>query len=142
MEGGTGAGGGKLGNVNFHVKSSDYFRTNIELPFLKYFLKGDGQPALPKAYVFETGTDQWRRYDAWPPPKAREKSLYFHSGGRLSFDRAANEAAEYDEYVSDPAKPVPYIPGIAIGMTREHMTDDQRFAAARPDVVVYQTEVL
>jgi putative CocE/NonD family hydrolase len=134
--------GDRLGNVNFHVKSSDFFRTNIELPFLKHFLKDEPQGELPKAYVFETGTDQWRRYDSWPPKNAREKTLYFHGNGRLTFDPPSGEAVEFDEYLSDPAKPVPYIPGIAIGMTREHMTDDQRFAASRPDVVVYQTELL
>src|SRR5207249_7412160 len=97
---------------------------------------------LPEAYVFETGTDQWRRYDSWPPTNSQEKALYFHAGGRLSFDPPENEASPFDEYISDPAKPVPYIPKIAIGMTREHMVDDQRFAASRPDVLVYQTEVL
>jgi putative CocE/NonD family hydrolase len=141
--GGWGRGDGdKLGNVSFFAKTSEFYRENIELPFLKHFLKDDPKFNLPKAYVFETGTAQWRKYDAWPPKNAQAKTLYFHPGGKLSFDPPAGEGAAYDEYVSDPAKPVPYIPNIAIGMTREHMLDDQRFASSRPDVLVYQTGVL
>ena len=105
-------------------------------------MKDEGKFDLPKAYVFETGTDQWRRYDAWPPKGAREKSLYFHAGGKLSFEPPTDKDEGFDEYLSDPAKPVPFIPNIAIAMTREHMLDDQRFASSRPDVLVYQTDVL
>lgn len=71
------------------------------------------------------GVSQWRRYTEWPPAQAQSKTLHFHPGGLLSFDAAPPAAAEFDEYISDPAKPVPYIPNIAISMTREHMTDDQ-----------------
>ena len=138
--------GDRLGNVNFFAKTAQFYRQNIELPFLKHFLKNDAKFDLPKAYVFETGTNQWRRYDAWPPKNVAERPLYFCAGGKLSFDapmvQSTGGDAEFDEYVSDPAKPVPYTPTIAIGMTREHMTDDQRFAATRPDVLVYQTDVL
>ena len=92
--------------------------------------------------MFETGTNQWRKYDSWPPAAAKPRSLYFHANGRLSFDPPADGAEGYDEYVSDPAKPVPYIDKIGIGMDKEYMTADQRFAARRPDVLVYQTDVL
>jgi putative CocE/NonD family hydrolase len=134
--------GDKIGHVNFYSKTSEFYRENIELPFLKHFLKDDPKLDLPEAYVFETGTAQWRRYDSWPPKNAREKALYFHDGGRLSFESPGDAASAFDEYISDPAKPVPYIPNIAIGMTREHMLDDQRFVASRPDVLVYQTGIL
>ncbi len=134
--------GDKLGHVNFYSKTSEFYRENIELPFLKHFLKDDPKLDLPEAYVFETGTARWRRYDVWPPKNAREKALYFHGGGRLSFEPPGDAAGAFDEYISDPAKPVPFIPNIAIGMTREHMLDDQRFASSRPDVLVYQTDVL
>jgi putative CocE/NonD family hydrolase len=134
--------GDHLGNVNFGAKTAEFYRDKIELPFLKHFLKDDPKFDLPKAMVFETGTNQWRRYDAWPPKNSRERSLYLHAGGRLSFDPPAAGEAEFDEYVSDPAKPVPYIPNIAINMTREHMLDDQRFAASRPDVLTYQSDAL
>jgi len=134
--------GDHLGNVNFFSKTSEFYRQNIELPFLRRFLKGDTKFDMPKAYVFETGTDQWRRYGSWPPKGARQRALYLRAGGKLSFDAPSGEDAALDEYVSDPAKPVPYVPNIAIGMTREHMLDDQRFAASRPDVLVYQTDLL
>jgi len=137
-----GGAGDHLGNVWFNLKTAEFYRENIELPFLKHFLMGATNFNLPKAFVFETGTDQWRRYDSWPPKNAREKSIYFHAGGKLSFNPPRDEASAFDEYVSDPAKPVPAVPYIAIGMTREHMLDDQRFAATRPDVLVYQTDVL
>jgi len=132
-----------LGNVQFHQKTAVFYRQQIELPFLNHFLKGAADPKLPEAYVFETGTNQWRRHEAWPPKQVTAKTLYFHPGGRLSFDPVASPGAEgWDEYVSDPAKPVPFIPNVAIGMTREHMLDDQRFAASRTDVLVYATEPL
>jgi putative CocE/NonD family hydrolase len=128
--------------VNFAAKTGEFYRQHIELPFLKQFLKDDHNVDLPEAYMFETGTNQWRRYDAWPPKAAREKSLYFHPQGKLSFDAPKEAAGAFDEYVSDPAKPVPYIPNIAVGMSQQHMVDDQRFASSRPDVLVYQTDVL
>jgi hypothetical protein len=134
--------GDHLGSVDFYAKTSEFYRQNIELPFLNHFLKGATNYQLPKAYVFETGTAQWRRYDSWPPAKARPQSLYFQAGGKLSFQPPGQETNEFDEYVSDPAKPVPYIAKTAIGMTREHMIDDQRFAASRPDVLVYEGGVL
>jgi uncharacterized protein len=137
------ADGEKLGHVSFHQKSAAYYRDAIELPFLKHFLKGEQDPQLAEAMVFETGTNQWRRFDQWPPKAATAKTLYFHPGGRLSFEPMAEMPSEpFDEYVSDPTKPVPFIPNVAIGMTNEHMVDDQRFASTRPDVLVYVTEPL
>jgi putative CocE/NonD family hydrolase len=98
---------------------------------------------LPEATVFETGSNQWRRYDSWPPKNGEPREIYLSANGGLSFTAPQGAAAAaFDEYVSDPAHPVPFINNIAIGMTREYMTDDQRFAATRPDVLVYQTGVL
>jgi len=132
-----------LGHVAFHQKSAAFYRNSIELPFLKHFLKGEKDPELPEAYAFETGTNQWRKFDNWPPKNTTAKTLYFHPRGKLSFEPVADTGKEdFDEYVSDPAKPVPFIPNIAIGMTNEHMVDDQRFAGSRPDVLVYATEPL
>jgi uncharacterized protein len=134
--------GDRLGNISFFAKTSEFYRKKIELPFLNHYLKDDRKFDLPKAFVFETGTAQWRRYDSWPPKNARPRTLYFHAGGRLSFEPLDEKDNGFDEYVSDPAKPVSFIPNIAISMTREHMLDDQRFAASRPDVLVYQTDAL
>jgi uncharacterized protein len=139
--------GDRLGNVRFDSRTAAYYRKNIELPFFKHFLKGADDPKLPEAFVFETGTNQWRKYDQWPPKNVEAKTLYFHAGGKLSFDPpkegpATKDTDNFDEYISDPNKPVPFIPNIAIGMTDEHMTDDQRFASSRTDVLTYVTEPL
>lgn len=132
--------GDHLGDVQFNAKTGEFFRAKIQFAFFEFYLKGKGA-ALPKAYVFETGTNVWRKYDAWPPAQAAAKTLYLHAGGKLSFDPpAANEGS--DEYVSDPAHPVPFINYVATAVPQRYMTDDQRFAAHRPDVLVYQTEPL
>ncbi|MBM3739423.1 MAG: CocE/NonD family hydrolase [Acidobacteria bacterium] len=139
--GGNSNAGESLGNVHFNSKTSDYYREKIELPFFEHYLKGKGDLDLPAASMFETGRNQWRKHDAWPPRLARDRTLYFRAEGKLAWDPPAEDAA-FDEYVSDPAKPVPTVDYTAIGMTREYMTDDQRFATSRPDVLTYQTEAL
>jgi uncharacterized protein len=136
----NGGDGASLGPVRFNAKTAEFFREKVELPFFNFHLKGKGEFKAPKAWVFETGTNTWRRYDAWPPREARQKALYLHAGGRLASDAPAKkEETAYDEYVSDPAKPVPFLDKIAIGMAPEYMVADQRFAARRTDVLVYQT---
>jgi uncharacterized protein len=130
-----------LGSVNFGTKTSLAFREQVELPFFNCLLKDKCDQKLPEAMVFETGSNKWRKYDSWPPKNVESREIYLNSNGRLSFTQP-DGADAFDEYVSDPAHPVPYINGIAIGMTREYMVEDQRFAATRPDVLVYQTDVL
>ena len=139
--GGRSNPGESLGHVRFDAKTADYYRESIEFPFFEHHLKGTPDPKLPEAFVFQTGLNQWKRLDAWPPKSAKPHSLYLQEDGKLSA-RTAGETEGFDEYVSDPAKPVPSNDTIAIGMTREYMVDDQRFAARRPDVLVYQTEPL
>ena len=134
--------GDKLGFVNFGAKTAEFYRDSIEFPFFMHWLKDKEDPKLPEAFVFETGTNQWRRESAWPPKDAAPKTLYFHAGGKLSFSRPAEGSGVFDEYISDPNKPVPYINGQAPGMTREHMVEDQRFASTRPDVLTYESEEL
>jgi putative CocE/NonD family hydrolase len=139
----AGTDGDKLGDVRFDAKTAEFYRENIELAFFNYFLKDKGKLDLPKAYVFETGANQWRKLDAWPPKRTVSKSLYLHASGKLSLDPpTTDDTNAYDEYVSDPAKPVPYIPGFSWGMATRYMADDQRFASRRPDVLVYQTAPL
>src|SRR5580704_12848419 len=123
--------GDHLGDVQFAAKTSDFFRANIQLPFFEYYLKGKSA-AIPKAYVFETGTNVWHKYDAWPPPQAKSRSLYLHAGGKLSFE-PPSEKEGFDEYVSDPAHPVPFVDYISASVPQRYMVDDQRFAARRPD---------
>ncbi len=135
--------GSALGSVRFDSDTAVFYREQIEFPFFKHFLKGDEDLNLPEAYVFETGKNQWQRKDAWPPKEVKSKNLYFRANGKLSWNPPADDtAALFDQYISDPAKPVPYINGFATNMTREYMVEDQRFASRRTDVLVYETEVL
>jgi uncharacterized protein len=132
--------GDHLGDAQFAAKTAEFFRANIQFPFFEYYLKGKGS-ALPAAYVFETGTNVWRKYDRWPPAHAERTMLYFHSSGKLSFDPPREEEAP-DEYVSDPAHPVPFVEYTVQGVPQRYMVDDQRWAARRPDVLVYETDPL
>lgn len=134
--------GNHLGRVEFNSNTGEYYRKNILFPFFEQHLKGVGDAKLPKAYVFETGTNVWRKYDAWPPKEAEKKTLYLHAGGELSFDPPESAGESFDEYVSDPAKPVPFVNYVADEVPQEYMDSDQRFANSRTDVLVYQTPVL
>jgi putative CocE/NonD family hydrolase len=133
--------GEHLGRADFASNTAEYYRKNIVFPFFEQYLKGNGDAKLPKVYVFETGTNVWRQYSAWPPKNAGPRTLYFHANGGLSFD-APTESTSFDEYVSDPAKPVPFVNYAALNVPQEYMVSDQRFADSRTDVVVYQTPVL
>jgi putative CocE/NonD family hydrolase len=133
--------GNSLGRVNFAAKTSEYYDKNILLPFFEQYLKGAVDAKLPEAYVFETGTNVWRQYSAWPPKNVQAKTLYFRANGELSFDPPSGSEA-FDEYVSDPAKPVPFVAYTAIDVPQEYMLSDQRFADSRTDVLTYQTPAL
>ncbi|HEV2400780.1 MAG TPA: CocE/NonD family hydrolase [Candidatus Sulfotelmatobacter sp.] len=134
--------GEHLGRANFASNTGDFYRKNILFPFFEQYLKGNGDAKLPKAYVFETGTNVWRRYSAWPPKEAQSRMLFLRANGTLSFDAPTKEASEFDEYVSDPAKPVPFVNYAAQNVPQEYMVSDQRFADSRTDVLVYSTPVL
>jgi uncharacterized protein len=136
--------GQTLGDLDFADKTGEYFREKIELAFFVQNLKDNDEkkPAekFPKAWLFETGTNGWHRFDAWPPSKAARRDLYLSAGGKLGF--SPDGAPGFDEYVSDPDKPVPVLSGIGRGMPADYMTYDQRFASRRPDVLTYQTQPL
>jgi putative CocE/NonD family hydrolase len=134
--------GDALGKVTFGQPTSKFFEEQIELPFFRFLLKGGDDPKLPEAYVFETGRNAWHALDHWPPREARPLALYLSGAGRLSREPSSETTEAFDEYVSDPVKPVPFVEDVGIGMEREYMVADQRFAARRPDVLVYQTEPL
>jgi putative CocE/NonD family hydrolase len=133
--------GDRLGDVSFNSKTAVFYRAKIEFPFFEHYLKGRESAALPKAYVFETGSNVWKTYEAWPPKQAAAKMLYFREGGRLSFD-APVEKSGVDEYVSDPAHPVPFVEYTTATVPQRYMDDDQRFASRRSDVLVYESEPL
>lgn len=137
----AGDAGEKLGNVAFNAKTAEFYRANIEFPFFEHWLKDKDDPKLPRAYVFATGVNEWRKHDTWPPAEGADRTLYLRAGGKL-LEQAPADRNTFDEYISDPAKPVPFIDYFSPLMTREYMTDDQRFASTRPDVAVYQTEPL
>jgi uncharacterized protein len=139
----TRSSGDTFGNLRFGSDTSVFYRKEIEFPFFMHFLKGTGDLNLPEAYVFMTGSNEWQKKDQWPPQDTKPRNLYLCANEKLSWHPDPESAdLQFDEYVSDPAKPVPYTTEISTGMTREHMADDQRFASRRPDVLSYATEAL
>lgn len=133
--------GASLGAVNFNSSTGEFYRKNIILPFFEHYLKGKGEAKLPEAYVFETGTNVWKQFESWPPRQATTATLYLQANGKLGFTASTTTSA-YDEYVSDPNRPVPFVGYTTIDMPQEYMVADQRFASRRPDVLVYQTDPL
>jgi uncharacterized protein len=137
--------GDALGELRFGSRSSETFRDSIELPFFNFHLKDRGPLGLAHATMFETGSNRWRTFDAWPPRQATPRMLYLRAGGKLGFDApgAADQAdGGFAEYVSDPAKPVPFLSGLGTDMEPDYMARDQRFFASRPDVMVYVSDPL
>jgi putative CocE/NonD family hydrolase len=126
-----------LGEINFRQNTSMYYRDSIEFPFFNYYLTGKGSYKPTEAIMFETGTNVWKKYDQWPPKNSTKQTYYLSSGKLLSEPSSSSEI-----FVSDPKKPVPYMVNCETGMTKEYMVADQRFAATRPDVLVFQTSTL
>lgn len=131
-----------LGVIKFGSNLSDFFADSLELPFFEHHLRGKEKPEIAEATVFETGSNRWRRFESWPPRKAAGKSLYLQENGGLSFEPPSKTDTDFDEYVSDPRKPVPYTNEITHWYDAAYMLEDQRFASRRPDVLVYQTPPL
>jgi hypothetical protein len=135
--------GSRVGNIDFGQPAGEYYRDSIEFPFFMRHLKQKTDvPPLAEAIVFETGTNRWRHFDAWPPKGLAKRTLYLRESGQLTPEKPSTPTDAYDEYLSDPARPVPYVGHVQMGMQGDYMTEDQRFAATRPDVLVYQTPVL
>ena len=132
--------GSHLGDVQFGSNTSEYFRQQIQFPFFEHYLKGKGE-APSKAVVFETGTNVWRHFDQWPPKQATPKMLYFHAGGKLSFE-PPTEIQSRDDYESDPNHPVPFVGYTTNTVPQRYMVDDQRFASTRTDVLTYVSDLL
>lgn len=133
--------GDKVGDANFGYKTSLSYQP-IEFAFFKHHLKGADKPNLPEAWMFETGANRWRNFDAWPPKETQQKSLYFKADGALSFVASTQAEDVFDEYISDPARPVPYTTEISNRWSNQYVAADQRFASRRPDVLTYQTGIL
>ncbi|WBX71806.1 CocE/NonD family hydrolase [Tenacibaculum retecalamus] len=132
----------KVGNYYFGDSISLKFQKEVETKFFNHFLKGDGSKnsGLPEAYVFDSGKKEWKSYDVWPPKEAKKQSFFLSSNQELTASKKDNSKVDF---ISDIKRPVPYSEDIKTVFTpRKYMTDDQRFAARRPDVLVYETEVL
>jgi hypothetical protein len=134
--------GRSLGNIAFGSRTSEWYQNQVEVPFFNHFLKGKGDlSSLPEATVFMTGSNEWKSYERWPPAGKTDMPFYLGPQGTLGRERPAANAG-FTSYTSDPARPVPYTEDVHTGRTREYMTDDQRFASRRPDVLTFSTPVL
>jgi putative CocE/NonD family hydrolase len=137
-----------LGNICFGSATSVYYQQHFEVPFFNYYLKGKGNiDSIKECNVFSTGDNTWNTYPKWAdttlagPQHIKNTPLYLEASGKLTYQHPQGFGS-FDYYLSDPGKPIPYTQDIHFARTREYMTDDQRFAARRPDVLVYQTDTL
>ncbi|HEX9930114.1 MAG TPA: CocE/NonD family hydrolase [Pyrinomonadaceae bacterium] len=136
------ADGDWLGTAYFTQKTGEYYRQNIEVPFFNHFLKDKGDISkIKEVNLFDTGSHEWRSFEQYEPTAGTDTALYLTANGGLSFQMQTAQNG-FDEYVSDPANPVPYTQKITLNYPRDFMTEDQRFVSTRPDVLVYQTEPL
>ena len=129
-----------LGNIYWGLDANRKFM-DLEKHFFDFYLRGEGKSDIAEATIFVTGSNEWRNFETWPPPNVVEKELYLQPEGSVTFSEPVVKES-FDEYISDPAKPVPYSAAVSNYRTAEYMTDDQRFASRRPDVMVYKTDIL
>jgi putative CocE/NonD family hydrolase len=137
--------GDSFADFKFGENTSDYYNKNILLPFFNYYLNGIGENTTPEAITFRTGTNIWEKYDQWPPANIKATELFFAKDNKLTWDNPTEKKNLYDEYLSDPNKPVPYTSKFHDSQQmywRTYMDDDQRFASSRPDVLAFETEPL
>ncbi len=136
------ADGTHHGNITFGSNTSEYYQQNFEIPFFNFFLKGKGDISqIAEANIFITGANEWESFTQWPPQNKVGKELYFQESGKLTSTKPETKNS-FSEYVSDPAKPVPYEEKVHFNRTRTYMSNDQRFASRRTDVLSFQTDTL
>lgn len=133
------AGGTSLGEAHFGFDTSKWFQEEIQLPFFKQYLKGGKDAKIATATMFETGSNRWRKFEQWPPKTSHKTTWYLNKNESFSVNQVNTGASEY---ISDPNKPVPHSAKVSRGWDRPYMVEDQRFAARRPDVLVFETDVL
>lgn len=132
-----------VGEIYFGKNISEFYKKNIEYPFFMTHLKDADMEPLPEAYMFDTGTKSWSTFDDWPPKRVQKKSWYIHGDGSLNDQQPKDSGNKFTEYESDLENPVPYKEeSDLVFIPQDYMTDDQRFAARRPDVITFETEVL
>ena len=141
--------GSHLGNVQFGSRTNEWYQQKMEIPFFNYHLKGKGSvAAVAEANIFFTGENTWKQLPVWPPAQSKATAMYLAAGGKLSWQKpgaagsTTGASKKFTSYVSNPAKPVPYTEDVHARRTREYITDDQRFAARRPDVLIFETDTL
>lgn len=138
----SGSDGTHLGNVQFDSNTSFWYQNNIEIPFFNYYLKGKGDISqIAEATIFFSGANEWKHLSQWPPDDKEDQPIYLQADGKLSWSKPVGKN-DFSEYVSDPAHPVPYTEDVHFDRTREYMTDDQRFASRRTDVLTFETDSL
>ncbi|MFA6127257.1 MAG: CocE/NonD family hydrolase [Bacteroidales bacterium] len=136
--------GSRLGEISVNSSlASEFYQANVELPFFEYYLKGKGKFELPEALVYDTGLCKWDSLSSWPPLNISTKSYFPGPGNSLTeVTKATGNNKGFDEFTSDPAKPVPHSNKIINSWDTDFMVSDQRFASCRPDVLYYETEPL
>ncbi|MEO8233315.1 MAG: CocE/NonD family hydrolase [Ignavibacteriota bacterium] len=138
------AKGDSLGDFSFGANTADYYRTQILLPFFKYYLKGEGDLKLNDSYVFDTGENEWSNYPTWPPKNVSDVKYYFQQDEKLN-QQNSNAENSFSEYISDPFNPVPYTAKFEDSKSfynRVHLIEDQRYVSTRPDVLTFESDVL
>jgi uncharacterized protein len=134
--------GTRLGNIHFGSNTAFWYQNNVEIPFFNYFLKGKGDISkISEATIFFSGANEWKQLPRWPPAASQPSPIFLTENGKLSWNKPAGKTS-FNEYVSDPAHPVPYTEDVHYSRTRDYMDDDQRFASRRTDVLTYQTDPL
>lgn len=139
----AGPDGSRLGNIQFGENTNEWYQKNVEIPFFDYYLRGKGSvDDISKASIFFSGENAWRKFSQWPSAQVKLTSVYLEENSKLSFSPVQKKKPTFDSYISDPSKPVPYTEKVHSRRTREYMTDDQRFASRRTDVLIYETDTL
>ncbi|MFT7034349.1 MAG: putative CocE/NonD family hydrolase [Cyclobacteriaceae bacterium] len=134
--------GASMGDVHFGANTSDFYTNEIIYPFFTEYLKEDGEVEIAEATVFQTGTNEWKKFDSWPPENMKIKNLYFNKSQVLAYTPPRSNEFGMDSFTSDPENPVPFTESEDIGMPKRYMTDDQRYLMDRRDMIYYQTEPL
>ncbi|MDA0986201.1 MAG: CocE/NonD family hydrolase [Bacteroidetes bacterium] len=133
--------GDTLGDIRWEPKTASWYRSEIELPFFNYYLKGKGTNPLSEATIFETGKYRWHKFNEYPPKESKLKNFYLHQDGSIK-NNPPKEKNSFSEYVNDPKKPVPFTQDISMRMGTLYKVEDQRFVWNRPDVISFETEIL
>ncbi len=133
--------GDRSANIPWGSNTGEFYRKELEFKFFTFYLKDKGSMDIPNVMAFNTGANKWNSFEQWPPVDLEKKEFYLNANGKLS-ENAPKKGDGFDEYISDPKKPVPYTQEITTRFGNDWMVEDQRFASTRPDVIVYESEPL